>query len=95
MDGIKIDVDFIIEQSEEAKDALENMLYCINELRDSYSEMLENMKSSEFICEFDESLAQLIEETNKISDETIEAIISALENLADVFGQADINLSEM
>lgn len=95
MNDIKIDVDFILEQSNAASEALENMVYCISQLKKTYNDTLSEMKSNEFIKEFNESIGDLIEETDKISEESIEGIIKALADLASIFEDADINLSKI
>lgn len=95
MPDIKIDVVFISEQSKLASEALENMMYCIQELKNTYTDVLGEMKSDEFIKEFDESIEELLNETDKISEESIEGIIKALADLATIFEDADISMSEI
>lgn len=95
MADIKIDVEFIAEQTNIADNALKNMVHCVEQLKNSYSDTLAAMKSNEFINEFDESITELIEETNNISEDQVEGIINALDSMSDAFDQVDIASSKI
>lgn len=89
MNDIKIDVEFITEQANNANEALENMMFCIESLKKTYSDILDDMESKEFIREFDESIEQLLKQVDKVSEGTVEGIIQSLSDLSEAFEQQD------
>lgn len=95
MDEIKVDVALILEQSKQASNALENMEYCIKDLKQKYSAYLDDMKSNEFIKEFDESIGELLEQTEDLSNESIKQVIDGLATIAEAIDDADIALSKL
>lgn len=62
MADIKVDVALVLSQSKKASNELENVKHCIESLKRIYSDFLGDMKSNEFIKEFEESIEELIEQ---------------------------------
>ncbi len=94
MEEIKIDVEFIITQTDDAKEALENMLYYVDELQ-KHIDMVEQMKTEVFISEFEDRIMQITDEVINNSKPTIENIIKWLTNLSANFEQEDNALAKM
>lgn len=93
MSQIKTDVEYVLGEVSKADSNLNEMKENISNLKKSYESVLEDQKSPEFINEFRESIGELIEQVEKLSDESIGQLITGLENIANTMEQLDEEMS--
>lgn len=89
MANIKIDVEYVLDEASKANSSLEELKDNLNKLRNTYQDILDDQKSDEFIKEFKESLGEILEKTEELSNSAIGEIIAGLETIAEEIDNID------